>query len=111
MKTVPEMATTGARHGDVRWHIPYPSPGWARLFSLLMAIALSLLILIYPRAIATSVSEVRHGMLSLLLWGIAAGFVHGVGFIPRMAIWRIAFSPFIGWPLMLYGILLTQNVV
>jgi cyd operon protein YbgE len=111
MKTVPDMAATESHQEGTRLRIPYPSSGWSRLFSLLMAIALAGLILIYPRAIATSISEVNHGVLSLLLWGIAAGFVHGVGFVPRMTIWRIAFHPFIGWPLMLYGILLSQNAV
>jgi predicted membrane protein len=28
-----------------------------------------------------------------------------VGFVPRMIIWRIIFNPFIGWPLMLTGVL------
>jgi len=89
------------------WRIPYPNPGWSRFLSILLALALSSLILVYPRAVATSVSDVNHGMLSLLMWGIAIGFIHGVGFVPRMTVWRIAFSPFAGWPLMVFGILLT----
>ena len=76
---------------------------------MLLAIALAALILIYPRAVATSVSEVNHGLLSLLMWGIATGFIHGVGFIPRLAVWRVVFSPCIGWPLMLFGIVLTLS--
>ena len=100
------MAATG---GDALWRIPYPNPFWSRLISLSLAIALSALILIFPRAIAVSISDVNHSLLSLLLWGIAVGFVHGVGFVPRMAIWRIVFNPFLGWPLMVYGIVLTQS--
>lgn len=104
-KTLTSMA---ANDGDAPWRIPYPNPFWSRLISLLLAIALSALVLIFPRAIAVSISDVNHSLLSLLLWGTAVGFVHGVGFVPRMAIWRIAFNPFIGWPLMGYGIFLTQ---
>ena len=89
--------------------IPYPNPGWSRLVSLLLAIALSVLILVYPRAVATSVSDVNHSLLNLLMWGISIGFIHGVGFVPRMAIWRTVFSPFIGWPLMVLGIVLTLS--
>lgn len=105
-KTLTSMAANG---GGAQWRIPYPNPFWSRLISISLAFALSALILIFPRAIAVSISDVNHSLLSLLLWGIAVGFVHGVGFVPRMAIWRVVFNPFIGWPLMGYGIFLTQS--
>lgn len=76
----------------------------ARTVSFLMAVALSTLILIYPNAIATSATEINHGMLSLLMWGIAAGFVHGVGFVPIHSLWRIVLGPVVGWVLMLIGV-------
>lgn len=84
--------------------IPYPHPFWARAISFVLALTLATLILVYPKVLASSVSEVHHGLLSMMMWGVATGFIHGVGFVPRMAIWRIVFSPFIGWPLMLFGI-------
>jgi cyd operon protein YbgE len=74
-----------------------------------MAVALTLLILLYPRAVATSISEVNHTRLSLLMWGIACGFIHGVGFVPRMTLWRLVFHPFIGWGVMLFGVELTLS--
>jgi predicted membrane protein len=50
-------------------------------------------------------------MLSLLLaialavmLGICAGFVHGVGFVPEHKLWRIAFGPWLAWPLMGMGL-------
>lgn len=95
------------QNGDAPSRIPYPNPGWSRLISILMAVALAALILIYPRAVATSVSDVNHNLLNLLMWGIAIGFIHGVGFVPRMAVWRVVFSPMLGWPLMVFGIALT----
>ena len=67
-----------------------------RLFSLVAAIALSALIFVYPQALA----HVGHGWLSLVMLGICAGFVHGVGFVPRARLWRIAFSPVVAWALM-----------
>lgn len=107
MKTVTDMASSEQKQGDAPSRIPYPNPGWSRLASILMAIALASLILVYPRAVATSVSDVNHGLLNLLMWGIAIGFIHGVGFVPRKSIWRIVFNPFVGWPLMVLGIALT----
>jgi len=76
----------------------------ARLLSLLMAVVLSALILIYPRAIATSVTDINHSMLSLLMWGIAAGFVHGVGFVPEHWLWRVLLGPVMAWLLMAMGL-------
>lgn len=84
-------------------HIPYPHPLQARLLSLALALTLAALILVYPRAIAASMGEVRHGLLTLLMWGMAAGFVHGVGFVPRLWPWRLLFNPLLGWLLMGYG--------
>jgi cyd operon protein YbgE len=75
----------------------------ARTVSFVMAVALSALILIYPKAIATSATEINHGMLSMLMWGIAAGFVHGVGFVPIHTLWRIVLGPIVGWVFMLAG--------
>lgn len=76
---------------------------------MLLALSLSVLIFIYPQAVAVSVSGVNHGLLALLMWGISIGFVHGVGFVPRMALWRAVFSPFLGWPLMVFGVVLTLS--
>ena len=91
MKTTTEMTPQVHDKEDGRSPIPYPNPGWMRLVSIALAIGLSVLILVYPRVVATSVSEVNHGLLTLLMWGIASGFVHGVGFVPRLTIWRGVF--------------------
>lgn len=104
--TANEMKSTSSKPGGAHSRIPYPNPGWSRLVSMVLAIALSALILIYPRAVATSISDINHSLLTLLMWGIAIGFIHGVGFVPHMAIWRIIFNLFIGWPLMAFGIAL-----
>ena len=75
--------------------------GWARTLSLLAALGLSGLLLAVPHVVASETMNIDHGLLSLCLWGISAGFVHGVGYVPEMKIWRLVFSPYIGWPLML----------
>lgn len=74
--------------------------GPARALSLLLAAVLSGWVLLFPNAIADSPAQIRHGLLSLGMWGIAAGFVHGVGFTPRLAVWRILLGPFVAFPLM-----------
>jgi len=71
-----------------------------RLVSLLLALGMSGMILANPRAFA----DTSHVMLMLVMLGVCAGFVHGVGFVPRAAVWRIAFSPWLSWPLMGLGL-------
>ncbi len=78
--------------------------GWARTFSLLAAIALMLLVTLMPRALTVEDgSPVNHGALMLIMWGMSAGFVHGVGFVPRNGVLRILLGPMVAWLLMAVG--------
>ena len=76
---------------------------WAKWLSFLLATPLSLVFLIHPALMLDSQGNYSHGALSLVMLGISAGFVHGVGFKPKFWLWRILFSPFVGWPLLLLG--------
>jgi predicted membrane protein len=71
-----------------------------RAVSLLLALVTSGLIFTWPQALA----HAGHGLLSLVMLGACAGFVHGVGFVPHARIWRMAFSPWVAWPLMGVGL-------
>ncbi len=71
-----------------------------RLVSLALALGLSGWMFADPRAFA----QAGHSMLMLVMLGVCAGFVHGVGFVPIARIWRIAFSPWLAWPLMGAGL-------
>ncbi len=71
-----------------------------RLLSLLLALALSGAILTFPKALA----HAHHGLLMLVMLGVSAGFVHGVGFVPRHRLWRAVFSPWLAWLLMGAGL-------
>lgn len=74
--------------------------GWARVSSFFGALVLSGLLLAMPQLVAVGMHELDHSSLSAGLWGISAGFVHGVGYVPETRIWRYAFSPYVAWPLM-----------
>ena len=71
-----------------------------RFFSFALAMGLSGAIFAYPRAL----DHAGHGQLSLVMLGVCAGFVHGVGFVPQGRVWRIAFSPWLAWALMCAGL-------
>lgn len=48
----------------------------------------------YPLVFARADGRADHGLAMLLFWAMSAGFVRGVGFIPRHWVWRLLFS---GW--------------
>ncbi len=69
-----------------------------RTLTLLGAFALMLLITIFPRALATEDGgPIGHGVLMLIMWGLSAGFVYGVGFIPHNRVLRVALGPWMAW--------------
>jgi len=76
---------------------------WRRL-ALLLAIALSLALTVYPPLATGTSGRAVHGALMLLLWGIAGGFVSGVGFVPRQPWLRMALSPHLALSLMTAGL-------
>jgi predicted membrane protein len=72
--------------------------GWVRAFSLGAAIVMMLLITLMPRGLTTTDgSTISHGVLMLIMWGMSAGFVHGVGFVPRNRVMRVVLGPVAAW--------------
>ena len=72
--------------------------GWARGVSLVSALALMILVTVLPRGLADpDGSPIDHGLLALIMWGMSAGFVHGIGFVPRNNVLRILLGPVAAW--------------
>jgi len=71
-----------------------PAPARIRLPSLAVALAIMVGGTAYPPLMADSAGQADHGLAMALLWAMSAGFVRGVGFVPRTAAWRWLFS---GW--------------
>lgn len=76
---------------------------WSRLLSVLLATPLSLIFFIHPALMLDSEGKYSHGQLMLVMLGISAGVIHGVGFDPRGLFWRVVFHPILGWLLMGMG--------
>lgn len=76
--------------------------GWARALSMVSALGLSGTLLVMPQVVAVDTLSLQHGPLSLAMWGMSAGFVHGVGYVPVLKVWRWTLGPMIGWPLMIW---------
>lgn len=72
--------------------------GWARAVSLVSALALMILVTVLPRGLATpDGNPISHGLLALIMWGMSAGFVHGIGFVPRNRTLRVLLGPIAAW--------------
>lgn len=72
--------------------------GWARGVSLGAAITLMLFVTLLPRGLTTpDGSAISHGVLTLIMWGMSAGFVYGIGFVPRNRVVRCLLGPVVAW--------------
>lgn len=62
------------------------------------SLAIALLVMVagtlYPPLMANAAGHADHGLAMALFWAMSAGFVRGVGFVPRFVLWRWLFS---GW--------------
>lgn len=74
-----------------------------RVLSLLLASPLALVLLIHPAAMLDGQGGYSHPQLMLVMWGISAGFVHGVGFVPQWWGWRWLLGPLPAWLLCASG--------
>lgn len=74
--------------------------------ALFVGIAIMVIGTAFPFVMSDATGRADHGIAMALLWAMAAGFVRGVGFVPRHRVWRILFS---GWAcaiaLTLYAVL------
>lgn len=83
--------------------VPLLQQPWGRALSLVMAVPMALVLLIHPAAMLDQQGHYHHGLLMLVMWGVSIGFIHGVGFVPRLRIWRWTFYPPLGWGLLVMG--------
>lgn len=77
--------------------------GPARFVSFTAAALFCLVIVLYPQLLVRYGGPPNHGALVLGLLGMAAGFVHGVGFEPRRPLFRILLGPLTAWLLLPLG--------
>ena len=74
-----------------------------RGLSLTLTAALALAVIVYPRGLIHQGAAPDHAQLTLLMLGMSAGFVHGVGFVPDNRWARMLLGPYVAWPILLAG--------
>ena len=77
-----------------------------RTVSLLLSLAASAVLTVAPFLIARQMTPAGHAILPVLLLGISAGFVHGLGYVPRLFFMRALATPLFAWPLIAVPLLL-----
>lgn len=77
-----------------------------RAFSLLLSLIASTVLTVAPFLVARQMTPAAHAILPFLLLGISAGFIHGVGYMPRLTFMRALASPLCAWPLIAGSLLL-----
>lgn len=82
--TLTQPAGAGIERGSNRVHLP----------SLLAALVIMLAGSVYPLLFANAAGKADHNLAMALFWSMSAGLVRGVGFVPRLVLWRWLFS---GW--------------
>ena len=65
-----------------------------RPLSLAVALVIMLGGSVYPLMFTGQGGRVDHGFASAVFWAMSAGLVNGVGFKPKLVLWRWLFS---GW--------------
>jgi predicted membrane protein len=75
---------------------PHPAAASPRLHLPSLAAALAIMIAgtLYPPLMADAAGRADHALAMVLFWAMSAGFVRGVGFVPRHPLLRALYS---GW--------------
>ena len=76
-----------------------------RLVSFVLAVAVTGWVLVLPTELTGPGNAVNYPVLLALMWGLAAGYTHGVGFIPRNGLLKLLLGPGPAWLLLLGGAL------
>lgn len=63
------------------------------LLPLVIALSICLFVSIFPQLLVQK-GIANHGAASLLFWAMSAGFIRGVGFIPKHLLPRLLFSTY-----------------
>ncbi len=87
---------------------PAANKSWGALRVLVFCLSLAVMLGVtaWPHLLGKTQAEFSHNAAMLLLLGMSCGFVYGIGFEPRLRLWRWLFSAPVALGLMFWGALL-----
>jgi len=72
-----------------------------RYISMILAISLSYILFFNPYHIADEVATLGGFYILSLMIALSAAFIHGIGFYPIFLGWKLLFSPYLSWLILL----------
>ena len=78
----------------------------SRLIAFATALIASAALMLFPFALRYVPAARLHTALPITLLGVAAAFVHGIGYVPDNRFLRMLFGPVCAWVLLIGGALL-----
>jgi predicted membrane protein len=79
---------------------------FGRAVLLAAAFAISGVLMLYPYALGQTMGPAAHSALPILMLGVSAAFVAGIGYTPSHRAFRIVLGPAAAWLLMAVGIII-----
>jgi predicted membrane protein len=84
-----------------------PAPlGGGRVLVFCLSLVVMVLITAWPRFLGSTPDTMDHNAAMVLMLGMSCGFVYGIGFTPKLRLWRWLFSGWSAIGLMLLGLLM-----
>lgn len=78
----------------------------ARIFIFCLSLLVMILITAWPHFLGSTTASMKHNAAMVLMMGMSCGFVYGIGYTPKLTIWRWLFSAWSSLGLMLIGFLM-----
>lgn len=84
-----------------------PAPlGGGRVLVFCLSLLVMVLITAWPHFLGSTPDTMNHNAAMVLMLGMSCGFVFGIGFTPKLCLWRWLFSGWSAIGLMLLGLLI-----
>lgn len=82
-----------------------PAPlGGGRVVVFSLSLLVMVLITAWPHFLGSTPETMNHNAAMVLMFGMSCGFVYGIGFTPKLRLWRWLFSGWSAVGLMLVGV-------
>jgi predicted membrane protein len=78
----------------------------ARIFIFCLSLLVMTLITAWPHFLGSTTTSMKHNAAMILMMGMSCGFVYGIGYTPKLTIWRWLFSAWSSFMLMMTGFIM-----
>ncbi|MGO4892526.1 cyd operon YbgE family protein [Flavobacterium sp. W21_SRS_FM6] len=96
-----------SKHLKLNMEEPRENPlGFLNILVFCLSLAVMIIITAWPHVFGTSADSMAHDAAMLSMVGMSCGFIYGIGFTPKMRVFKLLFSAPVALILMLAGFFL-----